>query len=160
MLVIAFTLSSLQGSYSQESQAEYYPIGTTWEEALINVQRLCGEYSSFYRVRSEVIGDTLVSGKTYKLIERKKYEFPSNPSRIGETDYVYICEENNQIYLSDKPKGYESETLIYDFDWDNIEGEFWCQSNLFQIGSFSQTEETLLDGNTYECLIHKMVQIT
>ena len=55
---------------AQEQLTEYYPIGTTWEEVftLPNGQNILSDYR--YRRRLEVNRDTIIDGKTYKIVTR------------------------------------------------------------------------------------------
>ena len=131
---------------------EYYPIGTSWEEAFVDCWENQGLYDSFYRVKSMVVGDTLIAGVGYKTIERQITECTYDPSIVGDKDYQFIREENNCIFFLDGDGGYEETKPIYDFNWENLGNEFFCQNWAFHTDKFDMIEEVLLDGNTYDCL--------
>lgn len=141
-------------SYAQDVTTEYYPIGTTWEEVLLDYD--IPQYDSFFRVRSTVVGDTTITDTEYKTIEREITECRYDPAQVGHKEYQFIREQDHCIYFIDGESGMEEERPIYDFNFENYGEEFICQGWLFSISLFDKTEEVLLDGNTYDCLDRPM----
>ncbi len=152
MLFIA--LMYPMNSFSQDEPMECYPIGTTWEEAfVIYVGRELQLPRDFYRVKSEVIGDTVISDIQYKTIERVRTEDVYDSSTVGTKDTCFIREQDGRVYFRDCRLYEEEESIpIYDFNWENLPDHFWVNRNDFDLSSFDLIQVTLLDGNTYDCL--------
>ena len=133
---------------AQEQLTEYYPIGTTWEEVftLPNGQNILSDYR--YRRRLEVNRDTIIDGKTYKIVTRDIVE--SSNGQTGPESSLYIREKNDSVFCWDIPN-HKDEQLIYNFNWQEDTDNFRWVAFDHNRKELAYSQIVLEDGKTYDC---------
>ena len=144
LLALVAILSFPKSSFSQESQMEYYPIGTFWEEvhAFPNGTNTFRNYRN--RSRFTVDRDTIVDGKRYKIVQENKVEssYPLSPSSFflrEQGDSVFYCRTIGQ------------ESLAYAFNWQSSNDTIRWFNDDFNRKDLILSHMVLEDGNTYDC---------
>ena len=172
LFTLLFVISCMPVN-AQNSPQEYFPQGTTWEEAWYSYQK--GESSAFFvHLRHTVSGDTLVGDVLYKRVVTEMKILDSY-STTGLSVYIYVVdpeafgwdnigewhwktipsnnfclrEENGAVYVNYINFGYE-ERKIYDFNWEEgkqIE-EYIPVKGIYESYTLNDIKEiTLLDGS-------------
>ena len=124
LLGVLFLLSSF-ACFGQDDTADLcYPIGTVWEEGLLQSETEQLEVKH----RHTVTGDTLIGGISYKVVVREWIDGSPSQQYTEEIKY-FIREDNGLVYYlgknNENTRTYAditydgTETLRYNFNWKN-----------------------------------------
>lgn len=128
-------------------RAQYFPVGMTWEEIIVNPEMDTESSSVIYGTHLfEISSDTLIDGATYR-----------NVMVDGNSCDLYIRENGEKVWLLSND--YPSEILLYDFAWDNGQyivtehlkeqdnGELKLIRDTMMVGDY---QTTTFDSQTYQ----------
>ena len=157
-------LMSVASISAQEQQAEYYPIGTTWDEEIHCYFPSTGKFASTY-LRNTVCGDTIMADVTYRKVVAEKRVGNDSPvaSWDRESDWHWepyqtygIRQDGLKVYYRRfEPIIGEQELLRYDFDWSEGK-EVPLSLNVLKNKEYTMFEiedvvtTILSDGESYE----------
>lgn len=163
---------------AQSEVPEFFPQGTSWEEARFGHQE--GDRIAFFtHLRHTVSGDTLIDGTLYKKVVTEMKILDSYDSNGGlaylwyvDADFDWdnigpwhwevissnnfgLREENGIVYVNYINFGYGVERKLYDFNWEvgkEME-EYNTLSYQYENYILNDIQEiTLLDGSVAQCL--------
>lgn len=138
-------------THSQESQMEYYPVGTSLEEVSTYFNARVRSDDSFVRIRYDVNRDTVVDGRRYKIALPAIVE-KANVNPISSQYYIryYIREQGDSIFIRNTFE-YNDEKLVYAFNWSDDNGTFRWYTENFDRKKLTFSQLKLEDGNNYDC---------
>ena len=134
---------------------EYYPVGTMWEETVCSAHKdiynpATDDYN-YAKMRSIVTGDSVLNGRTYKVV-RMLFVEGGMYCAEGRSPQYLIREQNDSVFSWDSYHG--KDMLICTFDWaaggTYYYSQGWNAGVTRTIGEIKQ--EKLLDGQLYDYL--------
>ena len=130
---------------------EYYPVGTMWEEMVCvgSHDNPITDEHEYAKIRSLVTGDSVVNGKTYKVVKVLFVEGGMNNMELRSAQYL-IREHNDSVYRWDGY--YHRETLECTFGW-NPDGKFYYAGTWNESPVGMIVKEKLHDGQYYDCMV-------
>ena len=129
--------------FGQANSTEYFPIGTSWQEAYYVIY-----YDTIKSpiIRNVVTGDTIIEGVKYKCVEETLFDITTNTKVEESEPYRYAIREHGDSIFS-RVSG-DEERLMYIFGSWKIGDSIPC----FQDTIARISQITLLDEKMYECV--------